>query len=80
MQLRRDLPLADIAAALAAPTTVGTADPRVVAAGTIDRHTGAPRDRSYAADLERLRKRVAAVPVPRLAEGATTGPRAAITP
>jgi arylsulfatase A-like enzyme len=30
----------------------------------VDRNSGALRDRSYAADLERLRERVAAVPVP----------------
>jgi arylsulfatase A-like enzyme len=46
----------------------------------VDRHTRVPRHRSYAADLERLRERVAAVPVPRVAAGATIGARAAITP
>ena len=34
----------------------------------VDRDTGAPRDPAYAADLERLRERVAAVPVPAFPE------------
>ena len=34
----------------------------------VDRDTGAPQDPAYAADFERLRERVAAVPVPAFPE------------